>query len=111
MKLLGRKSFAIGPKSDKSRQSGELVFPKLLSQPPELICLQSIKTNCSHRWTLTGALQNYLSVGQIYLPDNPLLKEPLKRKHVTLRLVGHWGTTPGLNFIYVHLNRMIKLRT
>ena len=51
---------------------------------------------------------NYLSVGQIYLLDNPLLKEPLKREHVKPRLLGHWGTTPGLNFIYVHLNRVIK---
>src|SRR5712671_3613111 len=51
---------------------------------------------------------NYLSVGQIYLLDNPLLKEPLKREHVKPRLVGHWGTTPGLNFLYVHLNRIIK---
>ena len=51
---------------------------------------------------------NYLSVGQIYLYDNPLLKEPLKPEHVKPRLLGHWGTTPGLNFIYVHLNRLIK---
>ncbi len=53
---------------------------------------------------------NYLSVGQIYLYDNPLLREPLKLQHVKPRLLGHWGTTPGLNFIYVHLNRVIKLR-
>src|SRR5512135_2286257 len=51
---------------------------------------------------------NYLSVGQIYLLDNPLLKQPLKLEHVKPRLLGHWGTTPGLNFIYVHLNRVIK---
>ena len=51
---------------------------------------------------------NYLSVGQIYLLDNPLLREPLKLKHTKPRLLGHWGTTPGLNFIYVHLNRLIK---
>ena len=51
---------------------------------------------------------NYLSVGQIYLLDNPLLKKPLKREHIKPRLLGHWGTTPGLNFIYVHLNRVIK---
>jgi xylulose-5-phosphate/fructose-6-phosphate phosphoketolase len=51
---------------------------------------------------------SYLSVGQIYLYDNPLLKEPLKLEHVKPRLLGHWGTTPGLNFIYVHLNRIIK---
>src|SRR5436190_92839 len=51
---------------------------------------------------------NYLSIGQTYLYDNPLLKEPLKKEHIKPRLVGHWGTTPGLNFIYVHLNRVIK---
>ena len=51
---------------------------------------------------------NYLSVGQIYLYDNPLLREPLRLKHIKPRLLGHWGTTPGLNFIYVHLNRLIK---
>src|SRR5256714_406795 len=51
---------------------------------------------------------NYLSVGQIYLFDNPLVREPLKLAHVKPRLLGHWGTTPGLNFIYVHLNRLIR---
>jgi xylulose-5-phosphate/fructose-6-phosphate phosphoketolase len=51
---------------------------------------------------------NYLSVGQIYLYDNPLLQKPLSKEHVKPRLLGHWGTTPGLNFLYVHLNRLIK---
>ncbi|HZO51716.1 MAG TPA: phosphoketolase family protein, partial [Bryobacteraceae bacterium] len=51
---------------------------------------------------------NYLSVGQIYLYDNPLLRKPLAKEHVKPRLLGHWGTTPGLNFIYVHLNRLIR---
>ncbi len=51
---------------------------------------------------------NYLSVGQIYLYDNPLLKEPLKLEHIKPRLLGHWGTTPGLNLIYVHCNRVIR---
>ena len=51
---------------------------------------------------------NYLSVGQIYLLANPLLREPLKIEHIKPRLLGHWGTTPGLNFIYVHMNRIIK---
>ena len=51
---------------------------------------------------------NYLSVGQIYLYDNPLLKEPLTLAHVKPMLLGHWGTTPGQNFIYVHLNRVIR---
>lgn len=50
---------------------------------------------------------NYLSVGQIYLMDNPLLRLPLEAEHVKPRLLGHWGTTPGLNFIYAHLNRII----
>src|ERR1700740_2873888 len=53
---------------------------------------------------------NYLSVGQIYLLDNPLLRRPLALEHTKPRLLGHWGTTPGLNFIYVHLNRIIKAR-
>src|SRR5450755_3232707 len=51
---------------------------------------------------------NYLSVGQIYLHDNPLLREPLKLADIKHMLLGHWGTTPGQNFIYVHLNRVIK---
>ena len=51
---------------------------------------------------------NYLSVGQIYLLDNPLLREPLRIEHIKPRLLGHWGTTPGLNFVYVHLNRVIR---
>ena len=51
---------------------------------------------------------NYLSVGQIYLYDNPLLKKPLTLAHIKPRLLGHWGTTPGLNFVYVHLNRVIR---
>src|ERR1700751_5723836 len=51
---------------------------------------------------------NYLSVGQIYFMDKPLLREPLKREHIKPRLLGHWGTSPGLNMICVHLNRVIK---
>jgi xylulose-5-phosphate/fructose-6-phosphate phosphoketolase len=53
---------------------------------------------------------NYLSVGQIYLLENPLLREPLQVKHIKPRLLGHWGTTPGLNFLYAHMNRAIKAR-
>ena len=53
---------------------------------------------------------NYLSVGQIYLLDNPLLREPLRPEHVKPRLLGHWGTTPGLNLLYAHMNRVIKQR-
>src|SRR6202008_1892135 len=52
----------------------------------------------------------YLCMGMLYLKDNPLLREPLKLEHTKPRLLGHWGTTPGLNFIYVHLNRLIRAR-
>ena len=51
---------------------------------------------------------NYLSVGMIYLIDNPLLKEPLKADHVKQRLLGHWGASPALSFVWAHLNRVIK---
>src|SRR6202795_3844796 len=61
-----------------------------------------------HKMDAYWRAANYLSVGQIYLCDNPLLKEPLKLEHVKHMLLGHWGTTPGQNFIYTHLNRVIK---
>ena len=61
-----------------------------------------------HRMDAWWRAANYLSVGQIYLLDNALLKEPLTLAHVKPRLLGHWGTTPGLNFVYVHLNRVIN---
>jgi len=67
--------------------------------PPELATLDAY-------WRAA----NYLSVGQIYLLDNPLLREPLRIEHVKPRLLGHWGTTPGLNFVYAHLNRVINAR-
>src|SRR5690348_3808217 len=51
---------------------------------------------------------NYLSLGMIYLQDNPLLREPLKPEHIKNRLLGHWGAAPGLSFIYIHLNRLIR---
>src|SRR5207244_7805518 len=53
---------------------------------------------------------NYLTVGQIYLRDNPLLREPLRAEHIKPRLLGHWGTSPGLNLVYVHMNRAIRQR-
>src|SRR4051794_2260850 len=51
---------------------------------------------------------NYLAVGQIFLQDNPLLREPLRAEHIKPRLLGHWGTCPGLNLIYAHVNRLIR---
>lgn len=67
-----------------------------------------LSTEELHKTNAYWRAANYLSVGQIYLLDNPLLREPLKIEHIKPRLLGHWGTTPGLNFIYVHFNRIIK---
>jgi xylulose-5-phosphate/fructose-6-phosphate phosphoketolase len=81
-----------------------------------MIIKESVKTEPSldieelHRINAYWRAANYLSVGQIYLLDNPLLREPLKLEHIKPRLLGHWGTTPGLNFIYVHFNRLIKAK-
>ena len=76
----------------------KLIDEKNTTLPPELL----------QRMNAYWRAANYLSVGQIYLYDNPLLKVPLTIEHIKPRLLGHWGTTPGLNFIYVHLNRIIK---
>jgi xylulose-5-phosphate/fructose-6-phosphate phosphoketolase len=68
----------------------------------------SLKTDLLRRMDAYWRAANYLSVGQIYLLDNPLLAEPLELEHIKPRLLGHWGTTPGQNFVYVHLNRIIN---
>src|SRR5678815_3701053 len=60
------------------------------------------------RMHLYWGAANYLTIGQIYLQENPLLREPLRREHIKQRLLGHWGTSPGLSFIYAHLNRVIQ---
>ncbi len=75
-----------------------------LTQQDLLSFSQEELTNMDRYWRAA----NYLSVGQIYLHDNPLLREPLRIEHVKPRLLGHWGTTPGLNFIYLHMNRLIR---
>src|SRR5579862_3774800 len=76
--------------------------PALLSKT------ETLSPDLLHKMDAYWRAANYLSVGQIYLYDNPLLKEPLKLSHVKPLVVGHWGTTPGQNFIYLHLNRVIK---
>ena len=90
-----------------------IVSPEGLKIEAEAAALAKTQANLtSHEWRLMDAYwraANYLSVGQIYLYDNPMLREPLKLSHVKPLVVGHWGTTPGQNFIYVHLNRTIKL--
>jgi xylulose-5-phosphate/fructose-6-phosphate phosphoketolase len=70
--------------------------------------LKTLTPEVLHKIDAYWRAANYLSVGQLYLHDNPLLREPLKLSHVKSMLLGHWGTTPGQNFIYVHLNRVIK---
>ncbi len=69
--------------------------------------LSSEELDAIHAWWRAA---NYLSVGQIYLLDNPLLREPLRPEHVKPRLLGHWGTTPGLNLVWAHMNRAIRAR-
>src|SRR5689334_12480209 len=81
-----------------------------LSHSPEALMTAPLAPDLLEKMDAWWRAANYLSVGQIYLYDNPLLKEPLKRAHIKPRLLGHWGTTPGLNFIYVHLNRVINER-
>ncbi|STX03527.1 Xylulose-5-phosphate phosphoketolase [Kocuria rosea] len=78
---------------------------QLTHDPPPLLDDEELEN--LHAWWRAA---NYLSVGQIYLMDNPLLREPLAPEHIKPRLLGHWGTTPGLNFIYAHLNRAIMAR-
>ncbi len=69
---------------------------------------QPLSEEMLHKINAYWRAANYISVGQIYLRENPLLREPLKPEHIKKILLGHWGTTPGQNFIYVHLNRIIK---
>jgi xylulose-5-phosphate/fructose-6-phosphate phosphoketolase len=69
---------------------------------------KTLSTDLLQKMNAYWRAANYISVGQIYLRDNPLLKERLKPEHIKKMLLGHWGTTPGQNFIYVHLNRIIK---
>jgi xylulose-5-phosphate/fructose-6-phosphate phosphoketolase len=79
------------------------------SSAESLAATQPLSLEELHKINAYWRAANYLSVGQIYLYANPLLREPLKLEHIKPRLLGHWGTTPGLNFIYAHMNRVIKL--
>ena len=72
--------------------------------------VQPLSADMLNRMDAWCRAANYLSVGQIYLMANPLLREPPNKNHIKPRLLGHWGTTPGLNFIYVHMNRLINER-
>ena len=87
----------MGPE-DYFKNGKQIMEEKVKPLPHELV----VKINAYWR------AANYLSVGQLYLHDNPLLRDPLKQSHVKSMLLGHWGTTPGQNFIYAHLNRIIR---
>jgi xylulose-5-phosphate/fructose-6-phosphate phosphoketolase len=78
------------------------------TEPRPTLARDTLTSEELHKIDAYWRAANYLSVGQIYLYDNPLLREPLKLEHIKPRLLGLWGTTPGLNFLYVHLNRLIK---
>jgi len=93
----------------------ELLMQDLLYETPEVVSREeSVKSDNTltaeqlRKMNAYWRAANYVSVGQIYLYENPLLKEPLTLEHVKPLVVSHWGTTPGQNFIYVHLNRAIK---
>src|SRR3954470_22024584 len=72
--------------------------------------MATLDSECAQQLHLYSCAANYLTVGQIYLQDNPLLREPLRPEHIKPRLLGHWGTSPGLSFVYAHLNRLIRER-
>src|SRR6476620_9510672 len=80
-------------------------MPKVEHQDSTVLTDDELRTLDAH-WRAA----NYLSAGQIYLMTNPLLREPLLPEHIKPRLLGHWGTSPGLNLVYTHLNRVIKGR-
>ena len=108
--LTVRKSIAEGAAPVAKRRSSaspgkEYCMPEGSSVLGSKNPLSREELRLTHAWWRAA---NYLSVGQIYLLDNPLLKEPLELRHIKPRLLGHWGTTPGLNLLYVHLNRVIK---
>src|SRR6188508_684382 len=84
--------------------------PPRLTDVPYPMTIRTLTPELLQRIDAYWRAANYLSVGQIYLRDNPLLRRPLTLEHVKPRLLGHWGTTPGLNFIYAHLNRVIRAR-
>src|SRR5262245_41707903 len=83
----------------------------LTSTPVSSPAGEPLSPDLLHKIDAWWRAANYLSVGQIYLYDNPLLRKPLELAHVKPRLLGHWGTTPGLNFLWVHLNRAICERS
>jgi xylulose-5-phosphate/fructose-6-phosphate phosphoketolase len=96
----------LAPHAPVTEQSGGRAMTTVTGPPQDKVLSAAQVAGLNAYWRAA----NYLSVGQIYLLDNPLLREPLRLEHVKPRLLGHWGTTPGLNFVYAHLNRVIRER-
>src|SRR6516162_2585860 len=98
-----------GPTIENGHRLRQLVeSPSMTREQKEAIMANALSDTERALMDAYWRAANYLSVGQIYLYDNPLLKRSLTKDDIKPRLLGHWGTTPGLNFIYVHLNRVIK---
>jgi xylulose-5-phosphate/fructose-6-phosphate phosphoketolase len=95
--------------TDGSRTSGT-TLADVPERPAHTPSTPTLSDDELRRLDVYWRAANYLSVGQIYLLDNPLLREPLRAEHVKPRLLGHWGTTPGLNFLYAHFSRVVKAR-
>ncbi len=96
-----------------AKRGEQALLPQLPEDVPVLLKPENkhlVATDDLRRIHAWWRAANYLSIGQIYLLDNPLLRVPLQAEHIKPRLLGHWGTTPGLNFIYAHLNRVIRCR-
>src|SRR5579863_8656953 len=86
----------------------EHLMQATISTDPDALSTHPLSADELRKINAYWRAANYISVGQIYLYANPLLTEPLRLEHIKPRLLGHWGTTPGLNFIYVHCNRLIR---
>src|SRR5579864_5803939 len=101
----GMSMFVFDPTISSAVSPGEPEIPPSRSplRPAEGPLSPALLDRMHRYWSAA----NYLTIGQIYLQDNPLLREPLTASHIKPRLLGHWGTSPGLSFVYVHLNRLI----
>src|SRR6185312_15310615 len=94
--------FLICPPGETAPEKGKNMSARHTPSRDAMPNVDQARLNLIHKYWNAA---NYLTIGQIYLQDNPLLKESLRPEHIKPRLLGHWGTSPGLSFIYVHLNR------
>src|SRR5580698_8852469 len=111
---IDRMGRAAGPSKPERHTSGTILAshppPRSATMRPEDLDAMAIPDDELRRLHAYFRAANYLTVGQIYLQSNPLLRDPLRPEHIKPRLLGHWGTSPGLNLIYAHVNRLIRER-